>query len=113
MKFILVIAILGAVGWYYLKPLPPGKGPEAAKVMRVGNGVVGAIESYRQARSLYPATLEDMVPEFIGGVPHLSNGSSIDYVRNGSTFTLTVNYANPIPVHCSITPLKKWDCEWF
>lgn len=113
MKLLLVLAILGAVGWYYLKPLPPGKGPDAAKGMRVSNGVVSAIESYRSARQMYPASLEDMVPEFLGGVPHLSNGSSLEYQRLGQSFKLTFNYANPLPVHCTIYPGKKWACEWF
>jgi hypothetical protein len=113
MKFILVLAVLGAVGWYYLKPLPPGKGPDAAKGMRVSNAVVGAIESYHSARGGYPLTLDDIVPEFLAGVPHLSNGSTLEYQRLGASFKLTFNYANPLPVHCAISPGKKWECEWF
>jgi hypothetical protein len=113
MKFLIVLAVIGAVGWYYLKPLPPGKGPDAAKGMRVSNAVVQAIESYHSARNTYPVTLEDMVPEFLGGAPHMSNGSSIEYQRLGQTYKLTFNYANPLPVHCSYQPGKKWACEWF
>ncbi len=113
MKFILVLAIIGAVGWYYFKPLPPGKGPEAAKGMRVSNAIVSAIESYKSSRQVYPSTLDDMVPEFLSGVPHLSNGSSLEYQRLGPSFKLTFNYANPLPVHCSISANTKWQCEWF
>jgi hypothetical protein len=113
MKFLLVLGVLGAAGWYYLKPLPPGKGPDAAKGMRVSAAVVQAIEAYRSSRGLYPQTLEDMVPEFLGGVPHLSNGSTLEYQRLGITYKLTFNYANPLPVHCNYRPGKKWECEWF
>lgn len=113
MKFLIIMAVLGAAGWYFLKPLPPGKGPDAEKGMRVSNAVVSAIETYRGARGTYPATLDDMVPDFIAGVPHLSNGSSLEYQRLGATFQLTFNYANPLPVHCTYQPGKKWMCEWF
>ncbi len=113
MKFILVLAILAAVGWYYFKPLPPGKGPDAAKGMRVSNQVVGSIEAYKGAHQMYPSTLDEMVPEFLAGAPHMSNGSTLEYQRLGASYKLTFNYANPLPVHCSISPGKKWECEWF
>jgi len=113
MKFMLVLVVLGAVGWYYLKPLPPGKGPDAAKGMRVSNAVIQSIESYHSDGRGYPASLEDMVPQYLAGVPHLSNGSSLEYQRLGARFKLTFNYANPLPVHCSYEPGKKWACEWF
>jgi hypothetical protein len=113
MKFMLVLAVLGAVGWYYLKPLPPGKGPDAAKGMRISNALIQSIESYHAERRFYPATLEDMIPDFIAGVPRFSNGSSLEYKRLGQTFKLTFSYANPLPVHCSYEPGQKWACEWF
>jgi hypothetical protein len=113
MKFILVLVVIGAVGWYYFKPLPPGKGPDAAKGMRISNGVVSAIESYRSDHQMYPPTLEDLIPSYLGSVPHLSHGSSLDYQRLGASFKLTFSYANPVPVHCTIAPGKKWECEWF
>jgi hypothetical protein len=113
MKFLIVLAVLGAVGWYYFKPLPPGKGPDAAKSMKVANSVASAIESYRGARGGYPLTLEEMVPEFMGSVPHMTHGSSLEYQRLGTSYKLTFGYANPLPVHCSMQPGTKWACEWF
>lgn len=113
MKFVIVLVVIGAVGWFYLKPLPPGKGPDAAKGIRVSNVVVQAIESYHSAHNLYPVTLDDLTPDFLGGVPHLSNGSTLEYQRLNQRYKLTFNYANPLPVHCSYEPGKKWECEWF
>lgn len=113
MKILLVLVILGAVGWYYLKPLPPGKGPEAAKGMRATSAVQSAIEAYHSARGVYPLALDDVTPEFLAGVPHLSNGSVPEYQRLGASYKLTFNYANPFPVHCTISPGTKWECEWF
>jgi hypothetical protein len=46
-------------------------------------------------------------------VPHLSNGSTLDYQRVNQSFKLSFNYANPLPVHCTIYPGKQWACEWF
>jgi hypothetical protein len=113
MKFLIVLAVLAAVGWYYLKPLPPGKGPEAAKGMKVANMVAGAIESYRSARGMYPPTLDDIVPEYLGKVPHMAGGSTLEYQRLGPTYKLSFGYANPLPVHCSMQAGTKWTCEWF
>lgn len=113
MKFLLVLAVLAAVGWYYFKPLPPGQGPEAAKGMKVANMVAGAIESYRASRGMYPGMLEDMIPEFLGSVPTMQHGSSLEYQRLGPTYKLSFGYANPLPVHCWKEAGTKWSCEWF
>lgn len=113
MKFLLVLAVLVAVGWYYFKPLPPAKGPEAAKGMRVAGVVAGAIESYRSARSMYPLSLDDLVPDYLTSVPVMAHGSSLEYQRIGANYKLTFGYANPLPVHCSMQAGTKWACEWF
>lgn len=113
MKFMLVVVLLVAGAWFLFKPLPPGKGPEAEKGKRVATVVAGAIESYRGARGIYPDDLDGLVPDFLAGVPKLSNGSSMEYQRLGNNFKLTFNYSNPLPVHCTIQQGTKWDCEWF
>jgi hypothetical protein len=113
MRVLIIVGLLAAGLWYYFKPQAPGKGPDAMKGMRISSGVMQAIESYRSARSVYPPSLDELVPEFLGGMPHFSNGSSLEYQRLGATYKLTFNYANPLPVHCSIAPGQKWQCEWF
>ncbi len=113
MKFLLVLAALLGGAWAYYKPLPPGKGPNAAAGMRAGDVIVGTLETYRSARGVYPLSLEDLVPEYLGSMPRLSNGSSFDYERLGATFKLTFNYTTPLPVHCSYQPGTRWACEWF
>jgi hypothetical protein len=113
MKFLLVVAVLAAVAWYYLKPLPPGQGPNAQIGMRASVPILQSIEAFRNARGVYPLTLDDVVPEFLNGVPHLPNGSTFEYQRLGVSYALTFNYSNPLPVHCSYDGTKKWKCEWF
>lgn len=114
MKFLLVVGVLLAVAWHYFKPLPPGQGPVAAAAMRTSSGIVGAIESYRSARGMYPGSFDDMVPDFMGAVPRLKNGATLEYQRFGNNYKLTFNYTNPLPVHCSheATDRKPWTCEW-
>ncbi|MBK7349462.1 MAG: hypothetical protein IPI92_06315 [Gemmatimonadetes bacterium] len=113
MKMLVVLAALLAGGYLFYKPLPPGKGPNAAAGMRAGGTIVQVLEGYRSSRGMYPQSLEDMVPEYLAGVPHLSNGSSFEYERLGANFKLTFNYTNPLPVHCSYQPATRWACEWF
>lgn len=114
MKFMIVLVALIAGAWFYFKPLPPGQGPVAAAAMRSSSGVMNAIEAYRSARGMYPASLEDMVPDYMGGLPRLKNGASLEYQRFGANYKLTINYTNPLPVHCSHEPTqtKQWECEW-
>lgn len=113
MKVLLLLAALIAGAWMYYKPLPPGKGPNAAAGMRAGAAIVQTLESYRSARGVYPMNLEDLVPEYLGSLPRLSNGSSFEYQRLGGSFKLTFNYTTPLPVHCNYEPATRWACEWF
>lgn len=114
MKLVLFLAALAAGAWFYFGPLPtPGQGPNAAAGMRAGNAIVQTMEGYRSARGVYPMSLEEMVPEYLAGLPRLSNGSSFEYQRLGATFKLTFNYTNPLPVHCNYEPATKWECSWF
>jgi hypothetical protein len=114
MKFLLVVGVLVAAAWFYFKPLPPGQGPVAASAMRTGSSVMGAIEAYRSSRGMYPGTMEDMVPDFIGAVPRLKNGATLEYQRLGANYKLTFSYTNPLPVHCTheSSGQKNWACEW-
>ncbi len=114
MKLLLFIVGLGAGAWFYFGPLPaPGQGPNAAAGKRAGDALVRTMEGYRSARGVYPMSLEELVPEYLAGLPRLSNGSSLEYQRLGPSFKLTFNYTNPLPVHCSYEPATRWDCSWF
>ena len=115
MKFMLVVALLAGAAWYVVKTqLPqPGQGPVAAAGKRASNAVIQASENYHSARQVYPQGVEDMIPEYLSGMPRLPAGASIEYERLGPTFKLTFNYKNPLPVHCSFQPATQWVCEWF
>ncbi len=113
MKFLMVLAAIGIAAWIYLKPLPPGQGPNAQAGMRASAAIIQTLENYRSSRGVYPMNLSDLVPEFLSGVPHLSNGSEIEYERLGGNYKLSFNYTNPLPVHCNYQPDSKWHCEWF
>ncbi len=115
MKFMLVLALLAGGGWYVVKTkLPqPGQGPEAAAGKRSANVVLQAIDYYHSSRRVYPQDLDDMIPEYLSGMPRLADGVSVEYQRLGPNFKLTFNYRNPLPVHCSFEPSTQWQCEWF
>jgi hypothetical protein len=113
MKFMLVLAAIVAGAWFYFKPLPPGQGPNAQAGMRASAAILQTLESYHTDKGVYPLTMPDLVPDYLSGIPHLPNGSEIEYERLGPTFKLTFNYTNPLPVHCSYSPGVKWQCEWF
>jgi len=112
-KFLLIVGIIAGAAWYHFKPLPPGKGPAADGGKRAATVILRTIENYRGARGYYPGSLEDLVPEFLAGIPTLSNGSRFEYLRLGMNYKLTFNYESPLPVHCSYMPTTQWSCEWF
>jgi hypothetical protein len=112
MKFMLVLGAIIGAAWIYFKPLPPGKGPAAEAGKRASAVLIQTVENYRTARAVYPMVLDDLIPDYLSRLPHLSNGSEIDYTRLGATYKITFSYTNPLPVHCSYQPGKKWECEW-
>lgn len=114
MKFLFVLAAVGAAAWFYLKPQPPGKGPAFEAAKRPATVLLLGLERYRTFKGGYPYRLEDMVPEVLTRLPKPAAGSSFEYrfLPNGQ-YKLTFSYANPLPVHCYYQANKKWQCEWF
>ena len=113
MKLLIILAIMAGAVWYYFKPLPPGKGPSADAGKRAAVVIQRTLENYRGDHGGYPQALEDLIPSYLGSVPHLSNGRTFEYQRLGLNYRLTFNYASVLPVHCSYEPSAKWACEWF
>jgi hypothetical protein len=112
-KFLLVLASIAGMTWYYLKPLPPGVGPNADAGKRAATAILRSLESYRGDHGMYPETLEELMPAYLSKRPMLSNGRRFSYQRIVSNYKLTFNYTNPLPIHCSYEPARKWYCEWF
>jgi hypothetical protein len=113
MKFLLIMGLAIGAGWYYLRPNPPGTGPEAQAAERAGQTYLDAIERYHAERGGYPLSLDDLVPDYLASRTHRSNGTEPEYQRLGASYKLTVNYTNPLPVHCAWQPGTRWVCEWF
>jgi hypothetical protein len=113
-KFLLVLAAVGAAAWFYLKPQPPGKGPAFEAARRPTSMLLLGLERYRTFHGGYPYRLEDMVPDVLSKLPKPETGSSFEYrfLPTGQ-YKLTIRYFNPLPVHCWYEGTKKWHCEWF
>ena len=113
MKLLLIMGLAIGAGWYYFKPQAPGHGPAAQAALHSAQPYLDAIERYHAERGGYPLTLDDLVPDYLGGRVHRSNGTEPEYQRLGPGYKLTVNYTNPLPVHCAWQPGTRWECEWF
>lgn len=113
MKFLFIMACLIGGAWYYFRPQPPGKGPEADAGKRAATPVLRTLENYRGDHGAYPAELDDLVPDYLSKLPHLNKGRALEYQRISQTYRLTFNYASPFPVHCTFRPESKWKCEYF
>jgi hypothetical protein len=112
-KFLLILAALAGGAWHFYQPLPPGEGPNADAGKRAATVVLRTLENYRGERGHYPEDLADLVPKYLSKLPRLSNGVPFEYERLGSSYELTFNYTNPLPVHCTFRPDGKWSCTWF
>ncbi len=112
MKFMAVVAVILGALWYFYKPLPPGKGPDAQHAMKIGNMVVQAAENYRTDRRNLPLNLAELVPQYLPSVPHIKMGG-VSYERLGASYQVTVSYSDPVPKHCTMQMGTRWKCEWF
>ena len=90
----------------------PGTGGRARVGVSRAGPLGNAVEAYRSAHGGYPASLEDLVPDFVGSIPHEIDGHPIIYERHGSSYGLTFSYMSPLPTHCTITPARTWTCAW-
>jgi hypothetical protein len=112
MKTFLLLVLIIAGAAYYATREKPGSGAKARTGMSRAAPLISAVEAYRTAHSVYPPSLEDLVPDFVGSIPHEINGHPILYERHGSTYDLTFSYLGPLPTHCTFTPAKNWGCGW-
>jgi hypothetical protein len=112
MKFLLIMGALIAGAWFYLKPLPPGKGPDADAGKRAATAILRTLENYHGEKGYYPEELDYLVPDYLQRLPRLGAGRVFEYQRLNTTYRLTFNYASPLPVHCTYRPETRWRCEW-
>ncbi len=109
--FLLFVLIVGSAAWYLTRE-KPGVGPKATSGFSKSAPLVAGLQAYRSAHNVYPPSLEDLVPDFLGAVPSAINGHPPQYERNGASFTLKFSYATPLPVVCTYSPETRWKCGW-
>ena len=92
----------------------PGKGPTARLYFEQATPIISALESYKARHGRYPASLDDLAPEFIAQVPQVKtrSGQGFDYLsRTGDSYYLMFRYTGPGTNGCSYTPeAQRWKC---
>lgn len=85
-----------------------------------GNQVVEAIEAYTRARGFYPATLDDLVPDFLPELPFTISGQAFFYrvfdrttVMSPEIYWVSFRVVSQSNVTCTFyRRLQYWDCNY-
>jgi hypothetical protein len=85
-----------------------------------GNRIVKAIESYHNAKSQYPSTLNDLVPKYLADIPITSTGQAFFYRLFDQSnplapevYWVSFRAINQDHVACTYyRRLDYWDCDY-
>jgi hypothetical protein len=76
--------------------------------------LLASIEQYREKYAVYPEALADLMPEFIDGIPTVSNDAGpkfAEYRRVNDQFEFIFQYFGPGMNWCVYSPDTEWSCD--
>jgi hypothetical protein len=89
---------------------PPGEGRKAERGYAAAAPVIEALAAYHTAHQGYPATLEEMVPDYLAAIPHPEEMPPLSYSVTDAGYELAFQYVGPGMNRCVYTPKDGWDC---
>jgi hypothetical protein len=90
---------------------PPGVGEKAEIGYAALDPIIKALEQYHTDTGTYPASLDELVLEYLSGVPTEVNDEPISYTKIGESYSLAFHYTGPGMNTCTYTPEEKWHCS--
>jgi len=92
---------------------PPGVGEKAERGYAVCNSIIEALEQYKTSEGVYPASLDELVPDYASSVPTEVNDQPIVYSKGGDSFSLSFGYIGPGMNICTYSTEEggKWHCS--
>jgi hypothetical protein len=90
---------------------PPGVGEKAEIGYAALAPIIKALEQHRTDTGTYPASLDELVPDYLSEIPTEVNDQPIYYKIVEGSFTLSFHYVGPGMNTCTYTPEDKWHCS--
>jgi len=92
-----------------------GGGPYEQQGYQACAPIIEALQQYHEATGQYPATLEELIPDYLQQIPSEVNGFPLHYARIGEGQTQTYALAFAFPAGagatCSYMPEDGWKCH--
>jgi hypothetical protein len=88
----------------------PGEGAKAEQGYRACQPIIAALQAYHDKEGVYPATLDALVPDYLGDVAQAANEWPIEYRLTDTSYSLSFSYTGPGMNHCTYTPEAGWYC---
>lgn len=107
--FLFALAALTACKFFTAEP--PGVGEKAEIGYAALDPIIKALEQFHADTSIYPETLEELVPDYISSIPAEVNSESILYTKTDESYSLAFHYTGPGMNTCTYTPEDKWHCS--
>lgn len=90
---------------------PPGVGDSAERGYALSEPVIAALEEYKTDHGVYPATLDELAPDYIPETPKKIDGLDFSYSSTGNSFIFSFHYLGPGMNTCAYTPEEEWQCS--
>jgi hypothetical protein len=89
----------------------PGEGRKAEEGYELSQTIIDALEQYKADQGEYPATLDELIPDYLAAIP---TGQYVDewvYTpTDDGKYTLMFSYVGPCMNTCTYSPDGGWDC---
>ena len=110
---LLIMVVLFTIACNAILPTeePPGVGETAEHGYALSEPVIAALEEYKTANGVYPASLDELVPDYISAAPKKNDGLDFSYSSTGESFSFSFHYTGPGMITCTYTPEKLWQCS--
>lgn len=92
---------------------PPGEGSKAERGYAAAAPVIEALEAYHTAQQTYPATLDELAPDYLAAIPQPEAMPPLTYELTEQSYQLAFEYVGPGMNRCVYTPEEEWDCMGF
>lgn len=91
----------------------PGEGRKAEEGYRLAEPIIVALEQYHEDKGEYPASLEDLIPDYLDEIPSGEWIEGFRYDQDQDSYALSFDYVGPCMNTCTYIPGKGWDCGGF
>lgn len=112
-NILLVLAVLLLTACAGQTEEPPGVGIKAQNGYAACNFIIEVLDQYNNDTGGYPASLEELIPDYSPSIPTEVNGQPIVYHKTAEGYDLSFSYIGPGMNTCTYsTPDgRNWRCS--